>query len=131
MANIVHRARMRRQEEIRAMIPTEALMRMGAMMVQQGRVPILDNEGNVTGEFEKVEMPERMKLWAKLMDKGLTNTPANEDQLGAELPDAKHLEAIVQDPDRLKAIDTGALREVAQIDYEDTDSENVDPEQWQ
>lgn len=105
-------------------MPLEAMLHMGYMMAMQGKVPVFDDAGKPTGQTTPLETGDRVKIWGKLLDKAMPNQPVEEKNLGHELPDAKEVEAIAHDEERLRELDNETLREVAGLEYKDAETES-------
>jgi len=113
--NLNHRRRLRNIEELRGEIPLRALLLMSYQVAAQGILPILDDEGRPTGRVDTVDPVERMKVIKSLLDKGMPNNPVAEEALGHEAPDAKEIEAIIREPDRLSELDNTQLLEMVSV----------------
>lgn len=94
---------------------------LGYQATAMGKMPILDEEGKPTGNYDKIEGPERHKFWAKLIDKGMPSTPAKEEELPKERLTMKEAE-LYEDEDSMATLDDAALREIAALPYVPTTS---------
>ena len=70
-----------RIERIRSSIPAEALLRLAYMASAQGMLPVCDDQGQPTGEYETVSAKDRLAVIGKLLDKAIPATPVKREEL--------------------------------------------------
>ncbi len=123
MVSRAHQYRLQRREQIRSNMQLGAALKLEEMVMTRGIMPKADEHGNLTGEFDEVEVKERLAMTRHYIDKALPNN--NPEQLGHEAIPAKDAEVLMHDDEAMSQMSDTELRELAQLpDRPDIDTEN-------
>lgn len=131
MANLAQQRRNQHIAQVmgrRAKEKLEAALIMEEMAIFHAKLPVLDEDGKPTGEYDRVESRDRLSANKHYIDTLSAPARGVNADFGSEALPTKDAELLLEDEDALETMSDADLRQLAHLDTPNVDAPNVETE---